>query len=250
MPLEYESASSLDSCTASDDGDVVEVPFVGQLYSQRRFQRRRIFLSGCYIDNVFSIQIIIICTKCGQAVCNMQCCCGTKSLRVLKRLASNSPANETVCAEISVTAQVSDGSGIALLALSGAEALCELLQLMLSDLESLYQASAQSLDGKLVWRQQRWQGETNQLNEVQGGIGCAVAAATKSAILRIEGTLQSTEAAVDDVPAWSVVKQPIRLGGQDLVVNRYSTVTITAHKVVRISVAELCWKFLEVLDER
>ncbi|KAJ2400285.1 hypothetical protein GGI23_002132, partial [Coemansia sp. RSA 2559] len=244
-PLRHEAPSGTDGCTASNSENVVEVPFIGQLYAQRSFQNRRILLSGCYIDSVSSIQIIVICARCGQVVCSMQCCCGTRSLKVLKMLALDSLAREAAYSEVNMTAQVSDGSGIALVAISGAGALCEVLQLSPTALESLYHASAQSFDGKFVWRQQRRQDETNQPNEMQRILGLAVAAAAKTAILRIEGAFQSTETLSADKAPWPVVKQPLRLYGNDLVVNRYATATIAAHKVNRISVAERCWQLLE-----
>ncbi|KAJ2550333.1 hypothetical protein EV175_004109, partial [Coemansia sp. RSA 1933] len=242
--LRHEMPSFCDGFSDDTDAESIVIPFIGQLYTQQRFQHRKISLSGCYIDNVFSIQIMVICATCGQAVCNMQCCCGTKSARALKELPSEPRARGGMYADVSMTAHVSDGSGIALICASGADALCEVLQISPENMEALYRASAQALDGKLVWRQQRWApDEANQLSEEQGMLGFMVAAAARTAIICIEGVLQSVEMPADEA-ACSVVKQTVRLGGQDIVVNRYATVTVATRRVVRIAVADLCWKML------
>ncbi|KAJ2519619.1 hypothetical protein GGI11_002521 [Coemansia sp. RSA 2049] len=148
----------------------------------------------------------------------------------------------------SLTAQISDGSGIALVAVSDADALCELLQLPPQDLESVYQAAAQSSDGKLVWKQRSRQDGAIQLTGAQDLLGVAATTVTKSTVLRIEGVLQSTEAVTaDEAVMRPIVKQTVRLGGRDCTVNRYATATILALKMSRMTAAEWSWKLIESL---
>ncbi|KAJ2515840.1 hypothetical protein H4217_004947, partial [Coemansia sp. RSA 1939] len=148
----------------------------------------------------------------------------------------------------SLTAQISDGSGIALVAVSDADALCELLQLPPQDLETVYQAAAQSSDGKLVWKQRSRQDGAIQLTGAQDLLGVAVTAVTRSTVLSIEGVLQSTETVTaDEAVMRSIVKQTVRLGGRDCAVNRYTTATISALKMSRMTAAEWSWKLIESL---
>ncbi|KAJ2662323.1 hypothetical protein IWW48_001898 [Coemansia sp. RSA 1200] len=144
--------------------------------------------------------------------------------------------------------QISDGSGIALAVVSEADALCELLQLAPQDLESVYQAAAQSSDGKLMWKQRSRQDGAIQLTGAQELLGVAVTAVTKSAVLRIEGVLQSTEAeTADEAVMRPIVKQTVRFGGRDCTVNRHTTATISVLKMSRITAAEWSWKLIESL---
>ncbi|KAJ2523934.1 hypothetical protein GGI11_001164 [Coemansia sp. RSA 2049] len=144
--------------------------------------------------------------------------------------------------------QISDGSGIALVAVSDADALCELLQLPPQDLETVYQAAAQSSDGKLVWKQRSRQDGAIQLTGAQDLLGVAVTAVTRSTVLSIEGVLQSTETVTaDEAVMRSIVKQTVRLGGRDCAVNRYTTATISALKMSRMTAAEWSWKLIESL---
>ncbi|KAJ2607028.1 hypothetical protein EV177_005762 [Coemansia sp. RSA 1804] len=148
----------------------------------------------------------------------------------------------------SANPQISDGSGIALVAVSDADALCELLQLPPQDLETVYQAAAQSSDGKLVWKQRSRQDGAIQLTGAQDLLGVAVTAVTRSTVLSIEGVLQSTETVTaDEAVMRSIVKQTVRLGGRDCAVNRYTTATISALKMSRMTAAEWSWKLIESL---
>ncbi|KAJ2757538.1 hypothetical protein H4S06_003132 [Coemansia sp. BCRC 34490] len=144
--------------------------------------------------------------------------------------------------------QVNTQSGIALVAVSDADALCELLQLPPQDLETVYQAAAQSSDGKLVWKQRSRQDGAIQLTRAQDLLGVAVTAATRSTVLSIEGVLQSTETVTaDEAVMRPIVKQTVRLGGRDCTVSRYTTATISALKMSRMTAAEWSWKLIESL---
>ncbi|KAJ2691853.1 hypothetical protein GGH99_002122 [Coemansia sp. RSA 1285] len=126
---------------------------------------------------------------------------------ILKRELLEAAAFEDIAT--SKLESISDGSGIALVAVSDADALCELLQLPPQDLESVYQAAAQSSDGKLVWKQRSRQDGAIQLTGAQDLLGVAATTVTKSTVLRIEGVLQSTEAVTAD----EAVMRPI-MGGK------------------------------------
>ncbi|KAJ2603749.1 hypothetical protein EV177_006623 [Coemansia sp. RSA 1804] len=157
-------------------------------------------------------------------------------------------ASDYVFNMVTMNTQISDGSGIALVAVSDADALCELLQLPPQDLESVYQAAAQSSDGKLVWKQRSRQDGAIQLTGAQDLLGVAATTVTKSTVLRIEGVLQSTEAVTaDEAVMRPIVKQTVRLGGRDCTVNRYATATILALKMSRMTAAEWSWKLIESL---
>ncbi|KAJ1990925.1 hypothetical protein GGI25_003386 [Coemansia spiralis] len=250
---QYVSSNTFEGCTVDNDKGIAEIQFIGQLYTDRRFQHYRLLLQGCRLDCVSSIRITLVCADCAQLVCNMKCNCADKHHRLPNR---SQPTTGTMQASINMMAQISDGSGMALLAISNAEDMCSLLPLAPVDLELLYRAAAHSLDGKLVWKRQRQrsqpsentQAKEQQLSaesEASSVIRCATAAISKTALLRIEGTLQCAENSAERAAPWSIVKQPVRLGGQSLVVDKYPTATIAAHKVVRITAAEQSWIILE-----
>ncbi|PIA15123.1 hypothetical protein COEREDRAFT_82320 [Coemansia reversa NRRL 1564] len=211
---------------------------IGQLYTNGHSSLRgRVLRLNCYVNTVESLKLALVCETCQNTVQNMSCACPQKHHRLVpkRRAGSDGSQHATVGAETEMLCMVSDGSGIAWVVAKREDDIVGILGLSSTEMEQLYKEAAQSLSGQLLWKPQ--QPPNGQPSDGSNVLARAAASAAGVSII-VKGTAESKLA---------VKRQPLRMDGQNVTINKHMISTITAMRVARPTAVDLCWSLLQEL---
>ncbi|KAJ2808606.1 hypothetical protein H4R20_000765 [Coemansia guatemalensis] len=211
---------------------------IGQLYTMGHSSLHgRLLRLHCYVNSVENLKLALVCETCQNTVCNMSCACAQKRHRMVpkRRAGSDELRPATVRASVEMLCIVSDGSGIAWVAATRESDVVGMLGLSAAELEQLYEEAAQSWNGQLLWKPQ--QAANGQPSDASSVLSRAAASASGVSIL-VEGTTESR---------LTVKRQPLRMDGQNVSVNKHMMSTIKATRVARPAAVDLCWSLLNKL---
>ncbi|KAJ2480169.1 hypothetical protein EV174_003795, partial [Coemansia sp. RSA 2320] len=192
----------------------------------RRSSARRVALH-CRVDAVELLRVSAACRACRQPVSALACACAA--------LRHTTPAS-VAAAAVDVQCRVSDGSGVARLAVSDAAAMAAALGLAPPDVDALLLLAARSPSGCA--------GDSNADADADADADGAAAfvarAVSDSAALLVEGGV--------DAPAPPAARlQPLRLAGRTLVVRHPPLPLVTVRRALRLSTPALARHLLERL---
>ncbi|KAJ2782690.1 hypothetical protein H4R18_002116 [Coemansia javaensis] len=209
---------------------------IARLYAEPGLRRRPLALR-CYVDSVEGLRVALRCVACQQPVCGMACVCAQRRHRVA------AGPDATARPELELVCLASDGSGVAWLVVTREPDVACVLGLQRADLAGLYAAAAQAWNGQLVWRPPARDPDRAPAAEGTGAVAraAAAAAAAAPAPLLVEGAVAAA--------ALPARRQPLRMDGRSVSVNKHAAPRIVAARVARpaTTVAELCWQLLQGL---
>ncbi|KAJ2609346.1 hypothetical protein H4S08_004093 [Coemansia sp. RSA 1365] len=227
----------LKNAESENAGDPTTV-CIGQLYTKGHSSLRdRVLKLNCYVNSVESLKLVLVCETCQNTVQNMSCACAQKRHRLVSKRRGGSDVlqHATVRAETEMLCMVSDGSGIAWVVTTREDDIVGILGLSSTEMEQLYKEAAQSLNGQLLWKPQQ---STNGQPSDGSNVLTHTAASAAGVSILVEGTAESKLA---------VKRQPLRMDGQNVTINKHMISTITAMRVARPAAVDLCWSLLQEL---
>ncbi|KAJ2081317.1 hypothetical protein H4R24_002436 [Coemansia sp. RSA 988] len=208
---------------------------VGQLYTVGHVSLRgRVLRLHCYVNSIESLKLTLVCETCQSTVRSMSCACAQMRHRLVpKRYAgSDEVRSATVRPKVEMLCIVSDGSGIAWVAVTCEDDVVRMLSLSSTELEQLYKDAAQSWSGQLLWKLDH--AANGQQSDASNVLSRASASAA-GILLLVEGTTESR---------LTVKRQPLRMDGQNVNVNKHMVSTITAIRVARPAAVDRCWSLV------
>ncbi|KAJ2676109.1 hypothetical protein IWW42_000778 [Coemansia sp. RSA 1085] len=225
--------ASIRDIEALADGDFVHM-CVGEMYITQQTRKVRL---ACQIKSVESFKVVLSCLACKRPICKMLCGCAQKQHRLLATSSESPPATAHVDAEL--LCLVSDGSGMAWLAVSSTADILNALCLTAGELEEIFNEAAQSANGQLQWKPPRR--ERDQPVRLESAMDhAAAAAASGTTYMIVEGVV------VRDGTV-SIKQQQLRLDGHDYTIDKMREPRILALQVTRPMINALCWDLLHSL---
>ncbi|KAJ2865058.1 hypothetical protein GGH94_002463 [Coemansia aciculifera] len=202
---------------------------IGQLYGRRISK----VTFRCSVSAIEQLHISVSCRDCKQAVCEMLCACAGRHHKIAAKSA-------TILASIELLCRVADGSGVARLVVSDETTLGDMLGLSTTETTKLFSLAARSNDGQLVWMPQQEERDT----EADKTISHA-AATLPTVTLRVEGAVRREHLSHSN-EQW----QPLRLGGQSVIVRQQPLPKVSAFHITRLTTPELCLELLADLGQQ